>query len=136
MAVAASQGVEEKALNGGKEADQPMQGVQAIQDPKTFELPTSQGPQFKQTPSPIETVLPQMGSSTKTLGGASSFRQTGNLYSFIIVFYPISYGSFFSSLPEFFFFFFFSFSLSGQVGVRSASSAASSLESENFEGGH
>ena len=111
MAVVASQGVEEETLNGSEEAGQPMQGVQAIQDPKTFELPASQGPQFEQTPSPIETVLPQIGSSTKTLGGTSPFRQTSELYSFIIVFYLISYGFFFSSLPEFFFFL-FSFSLS------------------------
>ena len=40
MAVAASQGVEEEAPSGGitKEADQPMQGVQVIQDPETFQL--------------------------------------------------------------------------------------------------
>ena len=44
MAVVASQGVEEETLNGSEEAGQPMQGVQAIQDPKTFELPASQGP--------------------------------------------------------------------------------------------
>ena len=44
MAVVASQGVEEETLNGSEEASQPMQGVQAIQDPETFELPASQGP--------------------------------------------------------------------------------------------
>ena len=63
MTVAASQGVEEEAPSGGitKEAGQPMQGVQAIQDLETFQLPVSQGPQSKQTSSPIRTVLPQMG---------------------------------------------------------------------------
>ena len=70
MAAAASQGVEEKALNGGitEGAGQPMQGVQVIQDLETLELPTFQNPQFEQTPSPIKTVLPQMRLSTKTLG--------------------------------------------------------------------
>ena len=70
MAAAAFQGVEEKALSGGitKGAGQPMQGVQVTQDPETLELPAFQNPQFEQTPSPIKTVLPQMGLSTKTLG--------------------------------------------------------------------
>ena len=44
MAIVASQGVEEEAPNGGEEAGQPMQGIQAIQDLETFELPASQGP--------------------------------------------------------------------------------------------
>ena len=47
MAIAASQGVEEEAPNGGEEAGQPMQGVQAIQDPETFKFPVSEGPQFE-----------------------------------------------------------------------------------------
>ena len=70
MVAATSQGVEEEAPNGGiiEEAGQPMQGVQVIQDPETLKLPASQSPQFEQTPSPIKTVLPQMGLSTKTLG--------------------------------------------------------------------
>ena len=96
--------MEEEAFSGGEEAGQPIQGIQAIQDPKTFELPLSRGPQFEHTPSPIKTVLPQIGSSTKTLGDASPSRQTGEIYSFIIVFNPISCGPFFSSLLEFFFF--------------------------------
>ena len=93
MAAAASQGVEEEAPSAGitEEADQPMQGVQAIQDPETFQLPASQGSQSEQTPSPIRIVLPQMRLSTKTLGGASPCRQTGELYSFIITFNPISF---------------------------------------------
>ena len=43
MVVAAPQGVEEEAPSGGiaKEAGQPTQGVQAIQDPETFQLPAS-----------------------------------------------------------------------------------------------
>ena len=43
MVAAASQGVEEEAPNGGitEEAGQPTQGVQAIQDLKTFQLPAS-----------------------------------------------------------------------------------------------
>ena len=46
MAAATFQGVEEEAPSGGitEEASQPMQGVQAIQDPETFQLPASQGP--------------------------------------------------------------------------------------------
>ena len=79
-----------------------------------------------------------MGSSTKTLGGASPSRQMGELYSFIIMFNPISFVSPFS-LPflsfSSFFFFFFSFSLSGQASVRSASGVASSLKSKDSEGG-
>ena len=54
-----------------------------------------------------------MGSSTKTLGGASPSRQMGELYSFIIMFNPISFVSPFSlpflSFSSFFFFFFFFF---------------------------
>ena len=65
-----------------------MQGVQAIQDPETFKFPVSEGPQFEQTPCPIKTMLPQMGSITKTFGGTSPSRKTGELYSFIIVFNP------------------------------------------------
>ena len=70
MAVAVSQGVEEEVPNGGitEGAGQPMQGVQVIQDPEIFELPAFQNLQFEQTPSPIKTVLPQMGLGTKTLG--------------------------------------------------------------------
>ena len=39
-------GVEEKPLSGGivKEARQPMQGVQATQDPEASQLPASQSP--------------------------------------------------------------------------------------------
>ena len=74
-----------------------------------------------------------MGSSTKTFGGASPSRKTGELYSFIIVFNPISCVPFFSSFPEFFFF--FSFSLSGQASVRFVSGVAYSLESKDSEGG-
>ena len=46
MVAAASQGVEEEAPSGGitEEAGQPMQGVQAIQDLETFQLPSSQCP--------------------------------------------------------------------------------------------
>ena len=71
MAVTASQGVEEEALSGGitKGVGQPMQGIQIFQDPEALEPPAFQNPQFKQTPSPIQTVLPQMGLSTKNLGG-------------------------------------------------------------------
>ena len=47
--------VEEEPPKGdiAKEAGQPMQGVQAIQDPEASQLPTSQSPQLEQTPSPI-----------------------------------------------------------------------------------
>ena len=98
MAAVTSQGVEEEAPSGGitEGISQPMQGVQVIQDPETLELPTFQNPQFEQTPSPIKTVLPQMGSSTKSLGGALLSKQMGELYSFIIAFNPISFVSLFS----------------------------------------
>ena len=106
MAAMASQGVEEEALSGGitEEAGQPMQGVQVIQDPETLELPAFQNPQFEQTSSPIKTVLPQMGSSTKTLGGAPLSKKTSELCSFIIAFNPIPFVSPFS-LPFLSFFF-------------------------------
>ena len=98
MAVTASQGVEEEALSGGitEGAGLPMQGVQIIQDPETLELPAFQNPQLKQTPSPIKTVLPRMGSSTKTLRGTPLSKQTGELCSFITAFNPISFVSPFS----------------------------------------
>ena len=98
MAAAASHGVEEEALSGGitKGASLPMQGVQIIQDPETLELPAFQNPQFEQTSSPIKTVLPQMGSSTKTLGGAPLSKKTSELCSFIIAFNPTSFASPFS----------------------------------------
>ena len=101
MAAAASHGVEEEALSGGitEEASQPMQGVQVIQDPETLELPAFQNPQFEQTSSPIKTVLPQMGLSTKTLRGTPLSKHTGELCSFIIAFNPISFVSLFS-LPS------------------------------------
>ena len=98
MATVAFEGVEEEAPSGGitEGVGQPMQGVQIIQDPETLELPTFQNPQFEQTPSPIQTVLPQMGSSTKTLGGALLSKQTSELCSFILVFNPSSFMSPFS----------------------------------------
>ena len=53
-------GMEEKPHSGGmaEETGQPMQGVQATQDPKASQLPTSQSPLLEQTPSPIRTVFP------------------------------------------------------------------------------
>ena len=98
MAAEASQGVEEEAPSGGitEGVGQLMQGVQIIQDPETLELPAFQNPQFEQTPSPIKTVLPQMGSSTKTLRGALLSKQTSEFCSFIIVFNPSSFASPFS----------------------------------------
>ena len=70
--------VEKEPPNGdiAKEARQPMQGVQAIQDPEASQLPMSQSPQLEQTPSPIKTVFPQKVLSTETLGGASLSKQT------------------------------------------------------------
>ena len=98
MAVVVSQGVEEEAPSGGitEGVSQPMQGIQIFQDPEALEPPAFQNPQFKQTPSPIQTVLPQMGSSTKTLGGALLSKQTSELCSFIIEFNPSSFASLFS----------------------------------------
>ena len=98
MAVTASQDVEDEALSGGitEGASLPMQGFQIIQDPETLELPAFQNPQLKQTPSPIKIVLPRMGSSTKTLGGAPLSKQTGEFCSFIIAFNHNSFASPFS----------------------------------------
>ena len=71
-------GVEEEPPSGdiAEKARQPMQGVQAIQDPEASQLPASQSPQPEQIPSPIKTVFPQKVLSTKTLGGASLSKQT------------------------------------------------------------
>ena len=93
MATTTSQGVEKEAPSGGitEGASQPIEGVQVIQDPETLELPAFQNPQFEQTPSPIKTVLPQIGSSTKTLGGIPLSKQTSELCSFITAFNPISF---------------------------------------------
>ena len=77
-----------------------------------------------------------MGSSTKTFGGTSPSRKTGELYSFIIVFNPFPVALFLFLSWGFFFFFPFSFSFSGQVSVRFATGIAYSLESEDSEGGH
>ena len=98
MATTTSQGVEKEAPSGGitEGASQPIQGVQVIQDLETLELPAFQNPQFEQTPSPIKTVLLQMGSSTKTLRGTPLSKQTGELCSFITAFNPISFVSPFS----------------------------------------
>ena len=98
MATTTSQGVEKEAPSGGitEGASQPIEGVQVIQDPETLELPAFQNPQFEQTPSPIKTVLPQIGSSTKTLGGIPLSKQTSELCSFITAFNPISFVSHFS----------------------------------------
>lgn len=85
-AAAAFQSREEEALSGGiaEEAGQPMQDVQAAQDPEAPQLPASPGPRFEQIPSPVKAVLPQTGLSTRTLGGASSPGQTGEpFFSFI-----------------------------------------------------
>ena len=111
MAAEASQGVEEEAPSGGitEGVGQLMQGVQIIQDLETLELPAFQNPQFEQTPSPIKTVLLQMGSSTKTLRGTPLSKQTGELCSFITAFNPISFVSPFLFLESFFFFFSFLF---------------------------
>nr|POE93984.1 hypothetical protein CFP56_35782 [Quercus suber] len=99
MAIAASQSREEEVPSGGlaEETGQPMQDVQAAQDPEASKLLASPGPQLEQTPSPVKTMLPQTGLSTKTLRGPSSSGQTG------------------------------------QAIVRSASGAATSLESEDSE---
>ena len=98
MVAAASQGVEEEAPSGGiiKGVGRPMQGVQIIQDPETLKLPAFQNPQFEQTPSPIKTVLPQMGSSTKTLKDTFLSKQTSEICYFIIVFNLSSFASPFS----------------------------------------
>ena len=71
--------VEEEAPNGGmtKEVGQPMQGVQATQDPMAPQLPISQDPQPKQTFNPIKTVSPEPVLSKEPLGGASPPIQTG-----------------------------------------------------------
>jgi len=75
-------GMEEKPPSGGmaEETGQPMQDVQATQDPETSQLPTSQSPQLERTPSPIKTVFPQTVLSKETLGGTSLSKQTGEPY--------------------------------------------------------
>ena len=127
--------VEEEPPNGdiAKEARQPMQGVQAIQDPEASQLPTSQSPQLEQTPSPIKTVIPQKVLSTETLGGASLSKQTSGpcFFFFFLTLFLFCPSLFFSSPFEFF----LSFLFLGQASVRSAPSVASSLESKDFEGG-
>ena len=89
MAEAASQskGKEEEAPIGGiaEETGQPMQDVQAAQDPEAPKLPASPGSHFEQIPSPVRTVLPQTGLSTRTLGGVSPSGQTGESF-FLIAF--------------------------------------------------
>ena len=72
-------GVEEEPHSGDivEEARQPMQGVQAVQDPEASQLLVSQSPQLEQTPSPIRTVFPQKVLSTEILGGASRSKQMG-----------------------------------------------------------
>ena len=74
--------VEEESPNGGmaEEAGQPMQGVQATQDPKASQHPASQSPELEQTPSPIRTVFPQTVLSKEILGGTSLSKQTGEPY--------------------------------------------------------
>ena len=59
-------GVEEEPPNGdiAEEAGQPMQGVQAVQDPEASQLLASQSPQLEQTSSLIRTVFPQKVLST------------------------------------------------------------------------
>ena len=60
-----------------KATGQPMQGVQATQDPEASQLPVSQGPQSEQTPSPLRTVLPHLVLSEEPSGGASLPIQAG-----------------------------------------------------------
>ena len=71
-------GVEKEPPSGdiAEKARQLMQGVQAIQDPESSQLPASQSPQLEQILSPIKTVFPQKALSTETLGGASLSKQT------------------------------------------------------------
>ena len=75
-------GVEEEPPSSdiAEEAGQPMQGVQVIQDPEASQLPASQSPQLKQTPSLIRTVFPQTMLSKETLGSTSLSKQTGEPY--------------------------------------------------------
>ena len=98
MAAVASEGVEGKAPSGGiiEGVGWPMQGIQIFQDPEVLEPPAIQNPQFEQTSSPIQIVLPQMGSSTKTMRGALLSKQMSELCYFIIVFNPSSFASPFS----------------------------------------
>ena len=74
--------MEEEPLSGGmaEETGQPMQGVQATQDPETSQLLASQSPQLEQTPNPIRTVFPQTVLSKDFLGGTPLSKQTGEPY--------------------------------------------------------
>ena len=75
----ASPGVEDEPPSGGvtEVAGQPMQGVQATQDPEASRLPVSQDPQLKKTPSPIKTMSPHLVLSKEPLGGVSLPIQAG-----------------------------------------------------------
>ena len=75
-------GMEEEPPSGDitEEAGQPMQGVQATQDPEASQLPASQSPQLEQTPNPIRTVFPQTVLSKETLGGTFLSKQTSEPY--------------------------------------------------------
>ena len=74
--------MEEEPPSGGiaEETGQPMQGVQATQDPETSQLLASQSPQLEQTPNPIRTVFPQTVLSKDFLGGTPLSKQTGEPY--------------------------------------------------------
>ena len=74
--------MEEEPPSGGiaEETGQPMQGVQATQDPEASQLPASQSPQLDHTLSPIRTVFPQTVLSKETLEGTSLSKQTGEPY--------------------------------------------------------
>ena len=63
-----------------EEIRQPMQGVQATQDPEASQLPASQSPQLEQTPNPIKTVFPQTVLSKETLGDTPHSKQMGEPY--------------------------------------------------------
>ena len=75
-------GMEEEPPSGGmaEEIRQPMQGVQATQDPEASQLPASQSPQIEQTSSSIRTVFPQTVLSKEILGGTPLSKQAGEPY--------------------------------------------------------
>ena len=93
--------MEEEPSSGGvvEAAGQPMQGVQATQNPEASQLPVSLGPQPEQTPSPLRTVLPHLVLSEEPSGGVSLPIQAGES-----LFFPFKKRDLLLPLLYFFFF--------------------------------
>ena len=126
--------VKEELPSGGmtEEVGQPMQGVQATQGLEASQLPVSQDPQPEQTFSPIKTMLPEPVLSKETLG--ASFHPHKQVSPHLPFIRMLNLTPLTSPSLSFFWSSHFSLLLLGQTSLRFASKAASSLESEGFEG--